>query len=100
VIVFAAQMLTMILIGLWHGFALHYVMWGAWHGLGLFVHKLFSDRTRGAWLKQRDNVWANRLARAGGAILTFHFVTLGWIFFVIVDPMDGIHFLLRLFGGA
>ena len=97
-VVFCAQMLTMILVGLWHGYALHYALWGAWNGLGLFAHKVFSDRTRGFWLGLRDHPWADRLVRACGVVLTFHFVTLGWIFFVIVDPAAGFRFLLSLFG--
>ena len=30
-------MLTMLLGGLWHGAAWHFVWWGAWHGLGLVL---------------------------------------------------------------
>jgi alginate O-acetyltransferase complex protein AlgI len=30
---------TMLLGGLWHGAAWHFVMWGAWHGMGLAVQR-------------------------------------------------------------
>ena len=37
IIIFVTQISTMILIGLWHGGTLNFVLWGAWHGFGL-VH--------------------------------------------------------------
>lgn len=36
-------MITMILGGLWHGAAWHYVLWGAFHGLGLVISKDWQD---------------------------------------------------------
>lgn len=36
-------MLTMILGGLWHGAAWHYVIWGAFHGIGLVLSKEWTD---------------------------------------------------------
>lgn len=36
-------MLTMILGGLWHGAAWHYVIWGAFHGAGLVLSKEWGD---------------------------------------------------------
>ena len=36
-------MITMILGGLWHGAAWHYVIWGAFHGFGLVVSKDWHD---------------------------------------------------------
>lgn len=36
-------MLTMVLGGLWHGAAWHYVIWGAFHGTGLVLSKEWSD---------------------------------------------------------
>lgn len=35
--------LTMVLGGLWHGAAWHYVIWGAFHGAGLLVSKEWQD---------------------------------------------------------
>ena len=34
-------MFTMLLGGLWHGAAWHFVVWGAWHGLGLCAERVF-----------------------------------------------------------
>ncbi len=36
-------MLTMVLGGLWHGAAWHYVIWGAFHGTGLVLSKEWTD---------------------------------------------------------
>lgn len=36
-------MLTMVLGGLWHGAAWHYVIWGAFHGAGLVISKEWTD---------------------------------------------------------
>ncbi len=37
------SLITMILGGLWHGAAWHYVIWGAFHGMGLVLSKEWSD---------------------------------------------------------
>jgi D-alanyl-lipoteichoic acid acyltransferase DltB (MBOAT superfamily) len=97
-IVFITQMTTMLLIGLWHGITLNFALWGLWHGFGLFIHKVFSDETR-AW--QRRVKQSATVARAmdwAGALLTFHFVALGWVLFVMPTPGDSLGFLLRLLG--
>jgi alginate O-acetyltransferase complex protein AlgI len=38
--------LTMLLGGLWHGAAWHFVVWGAIHGAALMVERLFAPRAR------------------------------------------------------
>jgi D-alanyl-lipoteichoic acid acyltransferase DltB (MBOAT superfamily) len=79
-------MLTMLLGGLWHGAALHYMIWGGLHGAGLVVeHLLLPDRTR----FQRWS-WA---ARAAGIAVTFHVVCLAWIFFRAADIDHAVQFL-------
>ncbi len=35
--------ITMVLGGLWHGAAWHYVIWGAFHGMGLVLSKEWND---------------------------------------------------------
>ncbi|OPY77016.1 MAG: Peptidoglycan O-acetyltransferase [Syntrophorhabdus sp. PtaU1.Bin058] len=65
-------MATMLVCGLWHGASWNFVFWGFLHGLGLIVHKVF-----------RENVTMkeNGLVRLLSIILTFNFVSFGWIFF-------------------
>jgi alginate O-acetyltransferase complex protein AlgI len=65
-------LITMALGGLWHGANWTFVIWGIWHGIGVsFVHVLRRalPRTTGhipSWL---------------GILVTFHFVTVAWMFF-------------------
>ena len=72
-------------IGLWHGIAVNFVLWGLWHGLGLWLHRWLTERTR-AW---DERVQARpRLARAIHVLsvtATFHFVAIGWVFFALPD---------------
>jgi alginate O-acetyltransferase complex protein AlgI len=83
IIVLVAQLATMIVIGLWHGITLNYLVWGVWHGIALFVHKQWSDRTR-KWyrgLQARPN--RRRAWHFAGWFLTFNYVTLGWVWFAL-----------------
>ncbi len=64
--------LTMLLGGLWHGAAWHYVLWGAWHGAGLLVHR--------AWRGNRPGS-ESRLARKAAWAGTMLFVFYGWLLF-------------------
>ncbi|HRE47352.1 MAG TPA: MBOAT family O-acyltransferase [Aggregatilineales bacterium] len=84
-VIFIAQVSTMIVIGLWHGIALNFVLWGAWHGVGLWAHKVIVDRTRGwtAYVSERP-LLKGMIAFAGWA-LTFQFVVVGWVFFALPD---------------
>jgi alginate O-acetyltransferase complex protein AlgI len=88
---------TMLVIGLWHGFAWTFVAWGVWHGVGLFVVKLWGD-----WRRPR----ARRTVASGrsgwrvlpGWFVTFNFVMLGWVFFQTSDLSIALATLGRLFG--
>jgi D-alanyl-lipoteichoic acid acyltransferase DltB (MBOAT superfamily) len=98
VIILITQLATMVLIGLWHGVTLNFVIWGLWHGLGLFVHNRWSEMTR-----SRMATVSSRLQTAlnlGGVFLTFNFIALGWVFFALPEPTISVHFLRVLFGLA
>jgi D-alanyl-lipoteichoic acid acyltransferase DltB (MBOAT superfamily) len=99
VIVLGAQLVTMSLIGLWHGFTLNFLLWGLWHGGGLFIHKVFADRTRLRQLKWRGT-WRANAFHIFSVLLTFHFVLFGWIFFALPHPADSLMFVARLVGVA
>ena len=95
--VLLAQLLTMIVIGLWHGVSVNFLIWGIWHGLGLWVHKQFSDRTR-LWYRQlKTRTWQFRAWKAFGWFVTFHFVILGWVWFALPDFELSLAVLRRLF---
>jgi alginate O-acetyltransferase complex protein AlgI len=72
--VFRNLMITMLLGGLWHGAAWHFVVWGALHGLALAVHRIWSAAVPATSPLRRT-------VAALGLPLTFGFVCLCWIFF-------------------
>jgi len=97
-IIFIAHMATMLTIGLWHGVSGHFFIWGVWHGLALFAHKMWSDRTR-KWYRDLQARPGPR--RAWGVFtwfLTFQYVVIGWVWFVVPDVGLAARTLGRLFG--
>jgi alginate O-acetyltransferase complex protein AlgI len=62
---------TMALAGLWHGANWTFVVWGLFHGIGVAaVHAA-----------RRVLALSADLPRWVAVVVTFHFVTLGWVFF-------------------
>jgi D-alanyl-lipoteichoic acid acyltransferase DltB (MBOAT superfamily) len=97
-VILVGQLSTMLLIGLWHGITWSFAAWGLWHGLGLFIHNRWADFARNrmpAWTNER---WGKLVMYGSGVFLTFNFVALGWLFFVLSDPSLSLHTLARLFG--
>lgn len=71
-------MVAMVLIGLWHGAAGHFIFWGFWHGLGLVTSHSFFDFKKST---NSFSKWRNALGNFFAGLLTFSFVSFGWIFF-------------------
>ena len=71
-------MITMLLGGLWHGAATQFIVWGAMHGVGLVVQREWSRR-----FGRGDR--PGTVARGLGAVITFYWVCLAWIFFRAPD---------------
>jgi D-alanyl-lipoteichoic acid acyltransferase DltB (MBOAT superfamily) len=94
-IILITQLATMVLIGLWHGMTWNFILWGAWHGLGLFIHNRWSELTKARFTALAAGT--QKALNAGGAVVTFHFVALGWIFFALPDPASSFHFFKVLF---
>jgi D-alanyl-lipoteichoic acid acyltransferase DltB (MBOAT superfamily) len=85
-IILTGQLSTMVLLGLWHGVTWNFAIWGAWHGLGLFLHNRWSEFLRRRDQPAENSPWRQRLLNAGGTLLTFHYVALGWVWFVLPTP--------------
>lgn len=98
-IVLIAHLSTMLVIGLWHGITVNFVIWGLWHGFGLFIHKLWSDNTRPVYRQVMQNPRQLLAWNLAGLLLTFHFVTLGWVWFSLPDFDTASRVLFQLFGG-
>ncbi|MBZ0287302.1 MAG: hypothetical protein K8I30_06790 [Anaerolineae bacterium] len=96
--VFIAQLATMVIIGLWHGVQWTFLVWGVWHGVGLFIHKIWSDRTRKRYMTLKSQPRLLRAWTIAGILLTFHFVALGWVWFALPDIQLAAQTFGRLFG--
>ncbi|KAA3643241.1 MAG: hypothetical protein DWQ07_22250 [Chloroflexi bacterium] len=94
-IILIGQLTTMALIGLWHGVTWNFLIWGLWHGLGLFLHNRWAD-----FAKSRITISNQAIANIGGALLTFHFVVLGWLWFALPELEQSLYALGILFGGG
>jgi alginate O-acetyltransferase complex protein AlgI len=74
-----ALSITMLLGGLWHGAAFHFVAWGALHGLFLVIERPLRARFgRSAWARARP-------VRAGLGAITFTLTCIAWVFFRASD---------------
>ena len=77
--------LTMLLGGIWHGAAWHYVLWGAMHGAALVIETVLGlGRSAG-----RRPIWR----RAVAVFLTFNFTCLAYIFFRAETLADALTYL-------
>jgi alginate O-acetyltransferase complex protein AlgI len=63
------NLITMTLIGLWHGAGWTFVAWGIWHGVLLSIERVLRYRPIRRWQKIL------------GGVVTFHLVALGWVLF-------------------
>jgi D-alanyl-lipoteichoic acid acyltransferase DltB (MBOAT superfamily) len=75
-VILVAQIVTMVLIGLWHGVTVGFILWGLWHGAGLFIQNRWSD-----YMKVHTPAWGKvgagqMVLKYSGIFLTFHFVSL------------------------
>jgi alginate O-acetyltransferase complex protein AlgI len=87
-------------VGIWHGAAWHFAAWGAFHGLLMVSHRLWSELVRKPLLTALPALSAGVAGKvlhyggsAGGGLVTFIFVTLGWGLFVM--PFDRFWYLLE-----
>lgn len=60
--------IVMLFGGLWHGASWNFVFWGAYHGVLLILFQLFNPRIKSDFIS---------------IVLTFIFVSVGWIFFCL-----------------
>lgn len=91
------QLATMLFIGLWHGITVNFLIWGIWHTAGLFVQNRWTALFRGV-----NEKITNQYLRWGiqgvSTLITFNFVTLGWIWFALPYPEQSITAMGKLFG--
>jgi len=103
--VYINLMTTMLVAGVWHSLSPNFFTWGALHGLGLVVSHWLLRRRRAAGRPEpswRAAVWRTRLAWALGVAITFHFVTVAWVFhhngYYGVGVIDSWRMVVRMLG--
>lgn len=96
-VILLGQFVTMALIGLWHGVTWNFAIWGAWHGMGLFVHNRWTAYRRGRGTTATPGRFAI-VQHALGILFTFHFVTLGWVWFALPNVDMSFQTLQKLLG--
>ncbi|UCH59279.1 MAG: MBOAT family protein [Anaerolineales bacterium] len=82
-IVLVGQITTMTLIGLWHGITWNFFIWGLWHALGLFVHNRWTEWRRRRIINIEIHPWKQKYISFFSWLITFHYVTLGWVWFAL-----------------
>lgn len=93
-----SQISTMLLIGLWHGVTVNFILWGLWHGCGLFIQNRWSEFARARFSERVTSLSSQRLFQVVGIFLTFNFVSLGWLFFALPSPELAWSAVLKLAG--
>ncbi|MBX9667910.1 MAG: hypothetical protein K2X93_09845 [Candidatus Obscuribacterales bacterium] len=71
--------ITMALGGLWHGAAMHFLVWGVYQGVMLIVHREYQNVLERIGVSK--SVIQSKVYHAISVIVTFHVVCVGWVFF-------------------
>lgn len=71
-----AFFLNFFIMGVWHGLEFHYIVYGLYHAF-MFIGYGYYER----WKKQHPPKWQNKFTQALSIIVTFHFVTFGFLIF-------------------
>jgi D-alanyl-lipoteichoic acid acyltransferase DltB (MBOAT superfamily) len=77
-------MATFMLCGAWHGFALHYLIWGAWQAVSVAYSSV---------VRFRVPSWVAR-------VVAGHVVALGWVWFRAASASDALDYFQSLFTGS
>jgi len=76
----------------------NFLLWGLWHGVGLFIHNRWS-----AAFKTKVDEWAaegmrKKVLNVLGIIVTFNYVAIGWVFFLLPKPQEAFVMIMKMFG--
>lgn len=98
IVIVIGQILTMLLIGMWHGITINYILWGMYHALGLIIANRWSEWTRKLKEKWTQKHWVGKVFNITGIVLTFNIVAIGWLFFALRTPSQVLDFVKSLLG--
>ena len=99
-IILFTQITTMLLIGLWHGMTLNFVLWGLWNGVGMFIQNRWSECRKKQAGPSSPNSVSQQILNGVSIFLTFNFISLGWVWFAMPDAGSSLTVFARLFGGG
>jgi len=71
--------ITMALGGLWHGAAMHFLLWGAYQGIILIAHREYVRLLEAVGVHKK--LVESKIYHVFAVIATFHLVCVGWVFF-------------------
>ena len=71
-----AFLINFFIMGIWHGIEVYYIVYGLYHA-ALFIGYGYYER----WRKKHPPRWQNGFTTALSIIITFHFVTFGFLIF-------------------
>lgn len=77
--IFLVPLIAMGLCGLWHGASYNFLFWGLWHGLGIVILQFWSRYQKKH--KALKRFTKNRIYNYFSILLTFSFITFGWLWF-------------------
>ena len=84
---------TMLLVGLWHGAAWHFVIWGFGMGLGAAVHRVWQSTAISAH-------WKGRPLKFVGFLLTYSWLVVMLVLFRAESMTQALQVLRNIFGLA
>ena len=89
-------MATFLVSGLWHGAGYNFFLWGAMHA----VYQIFGQATYGLREKAKELMGIEKDSlsdKVYQTLITFHLVTLAWIFFRAGDLATGFGYIYNMF---
>jgi alginate O-acetyltransferase complex protein AlgI len=79
----SAYLATFLFCGFWHGSTANYLAWGLYHGVGLAAYDYYRQRRLSARPPVPGAAGGSRWRYGLGALATFLFVSVGWLFFTL-----------------
>ncbi|OFZ80908.1 MAG: hypothetical protein A2583_05610 [Bdellovibrionales bacterium RIFOXYD1_FULL_53_11] len=83
VIAVISYVLTFLFCGFWHGKGINFILWGLYHGLGLCGVKVLQESIRRTSFVALRDVLSSKPAGFLCVLITFLYVSFGWVFFVL-----------------
>ncbi|NUM72496.1 MAG: MBOAT family protein [Ignavibacteriaceae bacterium] len=91
-----AVLVTFGLCGLWHGANYNFIIWGALHGLFMAV-SLLTAGVRKSLIK-KTGLEGKPVLKFIRIFITFHLVTIAWVFFATETPQHALDVFSQIFG--